>query len=90
MCILAGQVESTILESLPIHASTEGGQSGNILPDWKEQINEMDVLLVLLSDPAYPLLPWSYPNNGHLTHSQLLFKTEVVVEHCYRRLKGRW
>ena len=41
------------------------GQSGSLLPDWKEQINGTDVLLVQLGDPAYLLLPWlakGYPN----------------------------
>jgi hypothetical protein len=68
------------------------------LPDWKEQIDENDVPLVVLGDPAYPLLPWlmkAYPNNGHLTRDQKRFnyrlsKARVVVEHSYGRLKGRW
>lgn len=74
------------------------GQSGSLFPDWKEQIGETDIPLVLLGDPAYPLLPWlmkAYPNNGHLTREQKRFnyhlsKARVVVEHCYGRLKGRW
>ena len=50
------------------------GQSGN-LPDWKEEIDEKDVPLVVLEDLAYPLLPWlmkTYPNNGHLSREELL------------------
>ena len=74
------------------------GQSGNLLPDWKEQMEERDIPLVMLGDPAYPLLPWlmkAYPNNGHLTREQKQFnyrlsKARVVVEHSYGRLKGRW
>ena len=74
------------------------GQNGNLLPDWKEQIAGSDVPLVVLGDPAYPLLPWlmkAHPNNGHLTTEQKQFnyrlsKARVVVEHCYGRLKGRW
>ena len=74
------------------------GQGGNLLPDWKEEIAGKEVPIVLLGDPAYPLLPWlmkAYPNNGHLTPEQKrynyrLSKARVVVEHCYGRLKGRW
>ena len=74
------------------------GQSGNLLPDWKEDIDEKDVPLVVLGDPAHPLLPWltkAYPNNGHLSLEQKWFnhrlsKARVVVEHGYGRLKWRW
>ena len=74
------------------------GQNGSFLPDWKEQIAGKNILLVVLGDPAYPLLPWfmkAHPNNGHLTTKQkrfnyLLSKARVVVEHRYGRLKGRW
>ena len=74
------------------------GQSGNLLPDWKEEIAGKEVPIVLLGDPSYPLLPWlmkAYPNNGRLTPEQKrynyrLSKARVVVEHCYGRLKGRW
>ena len=61
-------------------------------------INEKDVLLIVLGDPTYPLLPWlmkAYPNNGHLTCEQKQFsyrlsKARVVFEHGYGHLKGRW
>lgn len=74
------------------------GQNGNLLPDWKEQIAGKDIPLVLLGDPAYPLLTWlmkAYPNNGHLNNDQKRFnyrlsKARVEVEHAYGRLKGRW
>jgi len=74
------------------------GQNGSLFPDWKEQIAGKDIPVVILGDPAYPLLPWlmkAYPNSGHLTHEQKQFnyqlsKARVVVEHCYGRLKGRW
>ena len=74
------------------------GQTGVLLPDWKEQIAGKDIPLVILGDPAYPLLSWvmkAFPNNGHLSAEQKKFnyrlsKARVVVEHAYGRLKGRW
>ena len=74
------------------------GQNGSLFPDCTEQIAGEDVPIVILGDPAYPLLPWlmkAYPNNGHLTREHKRFnyrlsKARVVVEHCYGRLKGRW
>ena len=69
-----------------------------LLPNWTEVIAETDVPLVLLEDPAYPLLPWliiAFLDNGHLSAEQKLFnyrlsKARVIVEHSYGKLKGRW
>ena len=74
------------------------GQNKTLLPDWKEKLNNIDVPLVMLGDPAYPLLQWlmkGFPDNGRLSHQQKHFnyrlsKARVVVEHSYGRLKGRW
>ena len=74
------------------------GQSNSLFPDLKQKIAGKDIPIVLLGDPAYPLLQWlmkAFPNNGHLTSQQKTFnyrlsKARVVVEHCYGRLKGRW
>ena len=74
------------------------GQSNTLFPDLKEQIAGKDVPLVVLSDPAYPLLQWlmkAFPDNGRLSRQQKTFnyclsRARVVVEHCYGRLKGRW
>ena len=74
------------------------GQDGVLLPNWTETISGKDVSLVILGDPAYPLLPWlmkTYPDNGRLNQQQKTFNyrlshARVVVEHAYGRLKGRW
>ena len=74
------------------------GQQGTLFPDWKQTICGQDIPLLVLGDPAYPLLSWllkAYIDNGSLTAQQKLFnyrlsKARVVVEHAYGRLKGRW
>ena len=74
------------------------GQSKTLFPNITRKIKGVDVPLLILGDPAYPLLQWvmkAFPNNGHLTDQQKNFnyrlsKARVVVEHSYGRLKGRW
>ena len=44
--------------------------AGQLLPDWKQVINGVEVPLLILGDPAYPLLPWlqkAFPATGTLT-----------------------
>jgi hypothetical protein len=41
--------------------------SGDLLPRWTEYIDNTEVPLFLIGDPAYPLLPWlmkAYPGNN--------------------------
>lgn len=57
-----------------------------------------DVPIVLIGEPAYPLLPWlikAFSDNGAFTQQQQNFNyhlsnARVIVEHAYGRLKGRW
>ena len=74
------------------------GESGNLVPDTKQRINGVDVPIVILGDPAYPLLlrlikPFS--GTGPLSQEQKRFnyqlsRARVVVECAFGRLKGRW
>ena len=74
------------------------GNNKTLFPNWVEKISGTDVPIVLLGDPAYPLLPWlmkAFPDTGNLTRQQKKFnyrlsKARVVVEHSYGKLKGRW
>ena len=74
------------------------GQDGTLFPDCKETICGKQIPLLVLGDPAYPLLSWlmkAFPDNGNLSRQQKTFnyrlsRARVVVEHAYGRLKGRW
>ncbi|XP_071946061.1 uncharacterized protein [Antedon mediterranea] len=71
---------------------------GNLLPDLPKDIDGVQVPLVILGDPAYPLLPTvmkGYSDNGRLTERQVTFnyrlsRARMVIEGCFGRLKGRW
>ena len=74
-----------------------GGQDGTLFPDWKETICGKEIPLLVLGDPAYPLLSWlmkAFPDNSSLSCQQKTFnyrlsRARVVVKHAYGRHKGR-
>ena len=57
----------------------------------------VEIPLVILGDPAYPLLTWimkPFSDNGRLAESQKTFnyrlsRCRMVVENSFCRLKGR-
>ena len=52
------------------------GTSGTLFPDTVQVISGKDVPIVLVGDPAYPLLPWlikAFPDNGRLSQQQRTF-----------------
>ncbi|XP_053898255.1 uncharacterized protein LOC128844495 [Malaclemys terrapin pileata] len=71
-------------------------QQGNYFPDQKITVGDVEMPIVILGDPAYPLMPWLMkPYTGSLDTSQELFnyrlsKCRMVVECAYSHLKGRW
>lgn len=72
--------------------------SGTLFPNWPRKMGSVDVPLVTLGDPAYPLLPWlmkPYLENASITVKEHLFnyrqsRARMVVENVFGRLKGRW
>ena len=72
--------------------------NGTLLPDWSSNIRGVNVPLVILGDPAYPLLSWlmkPYLENAVTTLRERNFnyrqsRARMVVENAFGRLKGRW
>ena len=72
--------------------------SGKLFPPATRRLCGVDVPLVILGDPAYPLLPWlmkPYVEHNHTPADQKLFnyresRARMVVENSFGRLKGRW
>ena len=72
--------------------------SGTLLPDWNLTINDVDVPLIILGDPAYALLPWMmkpFADNGHLRTVERHYnyhqsRAQMVVENIFGHLKGQW
>ncbi|CAM5163300.1 unnamed protein product [Natator depressus] len=71
-------------------------QEGIYFTDQKITVWEVEMPIIILGDPAYPLMPLPMkPSTGTLDSSKELFnyrlsKCRMVVECAFGRLKGRW
>ena len=71
-------------------------EAGTLLPPQPRVINGVDVPLLILGDPAYPLLPWlmkPYVHHGSISDRQKMYchsRARMVVENTFGRLKARW
>ncbi|XP_065453378.1 uncharacterized protein LOC135983830 [Chrysemys picta bellii] len=71
-------------------------QQGIYFPEQKITVGDVDMPIVILGDPAYPLMPWLMKSyTGSLDSSQVLFnyrlsKCRMVVECAFGRLKCHW
>ncbi|KAI8498058.1 hypothetical protein Bbelb_240020 [Branchiostoma belcheri] len=77
----------------------QAAERGTLFPqDLSRVINGVTVPVMILGDPAYPLLPWlmkGYVDNGRLGRRKREFnyrlsRARMTVECAFGRLKGRW
>lgn len=72
--------------------------NGTSFPDWKHTMGDVDVPLVILRNPACPLLPWlikPYLDNMNTSSQEHNFNFQqiwatMVVENAFGQLKWRW
>ncbi|XP_033103786.1 protein ANTAGONIST OF LIKE HETEROCHROMATIN PROTEIN 1-like [Anneissia japonica] len=72
--------------------------NGELFPRQTQLINGVQVPIMILGDPAYPLNNWlmkGFPDrdnmpNAHRRFNYRLSKARMVVERSFGMLKGRW
>ncbi|CAM5126002.1 unnamed protein product [Eretmochelys imbricata] len=71
-------------------------QEGTYFPDQKITVGDVEMPIVILGNPGYPLLPWLMkPYTGSLDSSKEPFnyrlcKCRMVVKYAFGRLKACW
>ncbi len=73
-------------------------QRAHLLPKCERRIEGVDIPLLIVGDPAYPLLDWlmkGYPNSPRITPEEeslsvYLSSARVGVEMTFGMLKARW
>ena len=86
--------DARVLKNSELYAK---GQNGKLLPSTHRTINGIEIPLVILGDPAYPLLPWlmePFADNCGLTpdartYNYQLSRARIVIKNAFGRLKGR-
>ena len=76
----------------------QAGTNGSLFHHSTRHFNGVEVPLLLIGDPAYPLLDWlmkPFQDNGRLSREHHVFnyrlsRARIVVENAFGRLKGRW
>ena len=87
--------DARVLVNSSLYAKASSWKS---FPSWKRRFCGVDVPLVMLGDPAYPLVSWlmkPYTLNDHTPADEKHFnyrqsRARMVKENAFGRLKGRW
>ena len=74
------------------------GNAGTLFPHRPRRVGDVDVPVVVLGDPAYPLLPWlmkPFSDSGRLSQEQRNYnyqhsRARMVIENTFGRCKARW